>query len=302
MITRTILFLSALLSAQLIFSQGCSDAGACSVESLNFDDGETKGHSRLKLNVEQTLGSGEKLIFISQTTAGIQYRILKATLLEMRIPFIYTNGNLGHTSGVGDLILSVNHRLASFGESNWSIIAGGRIKSNNADKSFNNSPLPMAYQTSLGTYDIILGSFYSIPKWDFYAAYQHPFGRNQNSYLVNNATLPDNLRYYESNKLKRGDDLYFRTRRFLELRNHNSFIINALLIYRLQEDEIYKNDLNIQLPGSKGLTFNIGLSYSKKLKNQRKLEYSLAFPIIDKNYRADGLTRNIVLGIRLTNL
>jgi hypothetical protein len=291
-----------LISALQIFGQGCSDAGACSVESLNFDNTKSKSDSRLKLNLEQTFGLGEKFVFISQTTTGIQYRVFKATLVELRIPFIYTNGNIGHTSGVGDLIFSVNHRIASFDKSNWSIIAGARIKSNDANKSFNDNPLPMAYQTSLGTYDIILGSFYSIPKWDFYAAYQHSFGRNQNNYLIGSSVVSDNLKYYESNKLKRGDDLYFRTRRFLKLKNSNKLIINTLLIYRLQKDQIYKNDENIHLQGSKGLTMNIGLGFSKKLKNQRKLEYILAFPIIDKNYRADGLTRNIVLGIRIINL
>ena len=70
----------------------------------------------------------------------------------------------------------------------------------------------------------------------------------------------------------------------------------------MKKDEIVKNNENIQLDGSEGLTVNLALTYSKTLKNNKKLDFSLAFPIIDKEYRSDGLTRNIVLGFRIINL
>jgi len=299
---RLLLSLFFLLTINVLFCQGCSDAGACSIESINFDESSNQKKSDISLNLEQTTGLGEKFVFISQTTAGIQYKATKSTFVELRVPFIFTSGNLGHTSGVGDLILSVNQQVLNTNSKKLNLILASRIKSNDANKYFDDKPLPMAYQTSLGTYDLILGSLFSIPKWDFYAAWQHSFGRNKNEYLVTDLTIPDNHQYYESNQLKRGDDIYLRGRRFFDLKNTNRILVNTLFIYRIQRDEIVKNDENILLEGSNGLTINLAFTYSKTLKNHRKIDLSLAFPIVDKDYRADGLTRNVVLGLRLVNL
>ena len=297
---RLLILFASLITFEYLAAQGCSDAGACSIESLNFD--ETSKDSKLRLNLEQTFGLGEKFVFISQTTAGFQYKFGATTLFELRVPFIFTLGNLGHTSGVGDLIISVNQRIKKNDYFGLSIILASRIKSNDADKYNDEQALPMAYQTSLGTYDIILGSLLSIPNWDFYAAWQHSFGRNKNNYLISDPTIPENKQYYESNKLKRGDDLFFRSRRFFNLKNGNRIISNALVIYRLNKDEIIKNGQSLKLDGSTGLTINLSLTYSKIIKENRKLDFYVAFPIIDRQYRADGLTRNVVLGIRLINL
>lgn len=299
---RLLLSFICFLIINTSFGQGCSDAGACSIESINFNESSNQKESKVNLNLEQTFGLGEKFVFISQTTAGIQYKATKTSIIELRVPFIFTSGNLGHTSGVGDLILSINQQIASNSHGRLNLILASRLKSNNANKSFNDKPLPMAYQTSLGTYDLILGSLLSIPKWDFYFAWQRSFGRNDNEYLVTDISIPDNQQYYESNQLKRGDDIYLRGRRFFDLKNDNRILVNSLFIYRIQKDEIVKNDENIILDGSNGLTINLAFTYSKKLKNHRKIDFSLAFPIVDKDYRADGLTRNVVLGLRIVNL
>ncbi len=301
-IKRLILLITISFIFNATYSQGCSDAGACSVESLNFDSPEINSDKHLNLNIEQSFGLGEKFVFISQTTAGIQYKLSRQTLLEMRVPFMYINGNMGSTSGVGDVLLSLNQRIVSNEKHILSAIIGSRIKTNDANKSFNNNPLPMAYQTSLGTYDIILGAYYRHSMWDFYLAYQHSFNRNENSYLHPLNESNDSKLYYESNKLKRGDDLYFRARHFFNLKNKNQIIINSLLIYRIQQDVIQKNGNDVKLPGSEGLTVNLAIAYSTKMKKNRKLEYTLAFPVMDKDYRSDGLTRNVVIGIRIINL
>jgi len=301
-LNRLFLLLVFSLFLNTSFAQGCSDAGACSIESLNFDNPENSLQNHLSLNIEQSFGLGEKFVFISQTTAGIQYKLTKLNMLELRVPFIYTNGNLGNSSGVGDLLMSVNQRIINNSKQVLSTIIAGRIKTNDSNKNFNNNPLPMAYQTSLGTYDIIFGAYYRYVLWDFYLAYQHSFGRNSNAYLNPVNEKNDSKLYYESNKLKRGGDLYFRVRHFFNLKNENQIILNSLFIYRTQQDEIIKNGTNVKLAGSEGLTVNLAVAYSSKLNNNRKLEYTLAFPIIDKDYRSDGLTRNVVIGIRLINL
>ena len=291
-----------LIAVSSSFGQGCSDAGACSISSLNFTEDSVSKNSKVHLSVEQSFGLGEKFIFISQTTAGIQYRVFKTTSIELRVPFVFAIGNLGQTAGVGDLLLSVNQRLFSKNKSQLDLLIAGRLKSNNSDFTFDGKPLPMAYQTSLGTYDVILGLFYAISKWDFYAAYQHSFGSNKNWYLLTDTTLPDSKRYFESAFLKRGDDSYLRVRRDFALKKRNHIILTFLAIYRIQEDEITRNDKPVLLDGSRGLTLNLGFSWSKKLFKGQLMELMLSFPVIDRAYRADGLTRNVVLGIRFSYL
>lgn len=284
-------------------AQGCSDAGACSISSLNvYDEAPTLNKTKVHFVMEQSFGLGEKFVFISQTTAGLQYLLFKSTLIELRIPFIFTYGNLGQTSGVGDLLLSVNQRLFRKNNRQLHLLVAGRLKSNAADFSYGGSPLPMVYQTSLGTYDAIAGLLYTVSYWDFYTAYQHSFGRNKNDYLVRDTTLPANKKYFESAQLKRGDDVYFRLRRTLLLKNENSITLTLLAIYRIQKDEIIKNDKTVLLDGSQGLTLNLGFTWSKKLKKGQTMDLMLSFPVIDRDYRADGLTRNLVVGLRFSNL
>ena len=297
-----ILLLFGAIALSSALGQGCSDAGACSVNSLNFPEDSVSKKTKVRLSITQSFGLGEKFILISQTTVGVQYQMFRNTLLELLSPFLFTYGNLGYTSGVGDLILSLNQQLFSKSRERLKLIVAGRLKTNNANFAFQGQPLPMAYQTSLGTNDIILGLLYIIPNWDFYTAYQHPFGRNKNGYLISDPTLPDSEKYFESAQLKRGDDLYLRIRRELELRNENALIFTLLTIYRLQQDEIIKNDKPVLLDGSQELTINLGISWVKKLASGPSMELQLAFPVIERAYRADGLTRNVVVAIRFYNL
>ena len=300
---KTLILLGCiLLSSLFVNSQGCSDAGACSIETFEFEDAHVTDQ-KIKLNFDQTVGLGEKFIFISQSTLGIQYRLMATgTRFELRVPFIFTIGNLGHTSGVGDLILSASQDIFKDKQFQLTAMIGGRLKTNNSDFSFDDLPLPMAYQTSLGTNDVILGTQYSRSLWSLYFAYQHPFGINNNDYLVPKDETDPNKQYYESAQLDRGDDLYLRGQYYLALKKKNGLLFNLLGIYRIQESEILKNDQRIQLDGSSGLTVNVGITYKKQLKKQRELSLLLAFPVIDKDYRADGLTRNIVLGVTFRNL
>ena len=300
---RLLVFLVFLILLNLLVSgQGCSDAGACSVDILNFSPGYEQKTRKVTLSFDQSFSLGEHYIFISQSTLGVQYKITKSTRAELRVPFILTYGNLGYTYGAGDLIISLSQDF--FKDKNYQVtgIIGSRLKVNNADFTFGGQPLPMAYQTSLGSYDIITGVQYSRMKWNFYVAYQHPFGRNENRYLVPPGETNPDKQYFESAYLKRGDDLYVRLRYHLALKSERSLTFTLLSIYRIQKSEIIKNDQNVVLDGSNGLTMNPGITYSTALKNDRKLSLQLAAPVIDRNYRADGLTKNVIISVRISNL
>ena len=305
LIITTLFILSGFIfPAHEIIAQGCGDAGACSIGSMDEEgihEHETEA-PRLKISLDQNVGLGEKFTFISQTSVIAEYRFLNQTSLMVRTPFIFTSGNLGNSSGIGDVTVSLIQQVYQKDESRFGFLVAGKIKSNNANFSFAENPLPMAYQTSLGTYDIIVGAQYLWKTWDFYLAYQHPFGRNQNEYLHPPGETNESRLYFESAQLKRGDDLALRVQKTFLLKNNQSLQPGIMPIYRIQKSEIVKADQNVILEGSSGLTLNLYVTYAKKLKGNGILYLSGAFPVIDRDYRADGLTRNFVLSLKFTQL
>lgn len=282
--------------------QGCGDAGACSIGSMDELNEEHAEQPKIRLSYEQTFGFGEKFVFISQTSLILEHRIFKQTSYVLRTPFIFTSGNLGNSSGIGDITLSVIQQIYQKENNQFGILAGVKLRTNNSNISFAGNPLPMAYQTSLGTYDLIFGGQYLWKTWDFYLAYQHPFGRNENEYLNNPLETDKSKIYFESAHLKRGDDVAFRLQKLFSLKKQQNLQTGFLAIYRLQKSEIIKNDVNTILDGSDGLTLNLFLTYAKKLKGNGMMYLTGAAPIIDRDYRADGLTRNFVLSVRFTQI
>ncbi len=283
-----------------VYGQGCSDAGACSIGSMDDIEGENQP-TKFKLSYDQNFGLGEKFILISTTSIIVEHRFLKSTSFVVRVPFIFTTGNLGNTTGIGDVLVSFIQQLFHGQNSQLGILVGGKLRTNNSDFTFAGEPLPMAYQTSLGTYDIIIGAQYIYKTWDFYLAYQHPFGRNNNQYLHPEGETDEKKLYYESAQLRRGDDIALRVQKTFFLKNDQNLQPGIMPIYRLQKSEIIRNEIPEILQGSDGLTFNLFLTYSKKLKGNTTLSLTGAFPIIDKAYRADGLTRNFVFSLKITN-
>ena len=298
---NVIVILILVFISRLAPGQGCSDAGACSIGSLDHQEGE-KEAPKIKLSFEQSLGSGEKFIFISQSSLTLEHRIFKNTSYIVRVPFIFISGNLGNSTGIGDVMISVVQQVLQTDQSQLGFLAGSKLRSNNSDFSFGGNPLPMAYQTSLGTYDIIGGVQYIWKTWNFYLAYQHPFGSNRNQYLNSpNETDPNKL-YYESAYLNRGDDIAFRLQKNFKLKKEQALQTGFLSIYRIQKSQIIKNDQKVILDGTSGLTLNLYLTYIKKLKGNAVLYLTAAAPVIDRTYRADGLTRNFVISLRFTQM
>lgn len=303
-ITRflVIIFLAGFALTNSLYAQGCSDAGACSIGSMDENELKKTEPYKLKISFDQSVALGEKFTFISQTAVTLDVRVFKSTSLVIRTPFIFTSGNLGNSTGIGDVLVSLIQQVYQGNESQFGLLLGGKLKSNNSNFSFYKSPLPMAYQTSLGTYDIILGAQYVWKTWDFYFAYQHPFGRNENQYLNNPTVTDENKIYFESAQLKRGDDLALRVQKTFQIKNKQSLLPGIMPIYRIQKSLIIKNDQEVILDGSNGLTLNLYLTYMKPLKNNAILYLTAAFPVLERSYRADGLTRNFVISLRLTQL
>ena len=279
--------------------QGCSDAGACSAGSLGLG-GTTSPGKDLLLGYSQAIGLADKESLVFTSELSVSHQLFPSTNLEVRIPFQVTTGNLGTTSGVGDLMVTLSQVIRQGKKSSLTLVAGGRLKTNDANKKSGDQPFPMVYQTSLGTYDIIAGMAWQSDVWSISLAYQHPFGNNLNeSLLPESDDVPERKRYFESAYLKRGDDVMMRVQRTLNINAVSKLVVGALPIYRLQQDEIKRNGVNEQLPVSDGITFNVYFRWYRSIGENKLFNLSLGVPLHAREYRADGLTRTVVISAGL---
>ena len=296
-IIRPFLIIFAFLLSAPSFSQGCNDAGICTFG--DFGTIHIHQKQKIKAEISYIFGLGEQQNLVNTIQLDQRFSVFKDRgQIFFRLPFTYVYGNLGQTTGLGDVTAGMEYTVLQKEKLNITTIAGGKIPSNNANKSIEGKGLPMVYQTSLGTYDLILGAGAIIATWRIGLAYQKPFGTNENTFL--HEFWPDNDQaqaYFESNRLKRGDDMMLRLDKSFSAGKKNRLDAGLLAVYRLQKDRITRDGETVSLDKSDGITINASLSYTISMEDKGNLRLLLAAPIITRKYRADGLTRTVVFSL-----
>lgn len=277
-------------------SQGCSDAGFCSTGDLNHTSSKNLFFNQPKaaLVISNIIGIGERNTFYYSLETSTNFLLSDNYQLQFKIPYHFITGDLANNHGLGDLMLNIS-RTFSFSDSvKLSVVLGGKIPSNSANDSYEQNPLPMAYQASLGTYDIILGSSLKYNNWFVALGYQKALNENKNEFL--NTSWPNNEAegYFSSYKLRRGDDIMLRINRIVQFEK-TELSFGILPIYRLQKDEIQVNGQTQSLDKSDGLTLNLNAAFSFYDKKNGAYRLSFGVPTITKDVRPDGLTRSFVL-------
>lgn len=292
----TILFIAISLTAET-YSQGCNDAGLCTFGEFGNIPSEDK--KQITTEISYIFGLGEQQSLVSTIQLDQGFFVFKGRgQVFIRLPFSYVYGKLGQTAGLGDMSAGLDYRVYQKDQLAISVMAGGRIPPYDANKSDDGRGLPMVYQTSLGTYDLILGAAFDIEKWRIGLGYQKPFGSNNNTFLHEFwEDDEDALEYFESYHLDRGDDLMLRLDKYFFVRNKNILTAGLLGVYRLQKDRILKDDEKISLEKSSGITLNASLAYTISLEDKGALRFLLAAPLITREHRADGLTRTLVFSL-----
>ncbi len=275
------------------FSQGCSDAGGCTIGYMkNTLQPDSAYQSAFIAGV--SAGLGEQDVLIISPFLEANFKVLKNTWLNFRTPFVFTSGNLGSTADVGDLFAGVTQRVWETEEADLRVMATIKIPQNQADKKDDDRlPLPMPYQSSLGTTDLIVGVSYKRNRILVSAAYQHVLKQNnQNGFLTD--LDPENLNYqayFNSQNLERANDVLLRAEYTMPVGNH-LLSVGVLPVYHLSEDT-YQNlaGERVKAKGSDGLTLNITGNYLYKLSNRAGLRFTAGAPVITRDVRPDGLTR-----------
>ncbi len=283
-------------------AQGCSDAGVCTIHSIknSAEAHESKEGTKNDLNIGFGYGIGERST--NNYTGYLEYTrsISAKTSLTGKLSYNTITGELANTSGPGDLFLSVNHAFDIKKKWQKSFVVGVKLPFDRADIVKNGIHLPMPYQTSLGTVDLVLALNYSLKSFGVTLALQQPLkARNENKFLPGDyPAIPITLKYWPSNEFERKGDVVGRVSYRFKTGERFSIRPGLLGIYHLGNDSYVDNNKNRRpIYNSTGLTLNGNVFLDYRLKNGNGFELSLGTPFIVRDQRPDGLTRKIVATI-----
>ncbi|MBL7841152.1 MAG: hypothetical protein JNJ75_13500 [Cyclobacteriaceae bacterium] len=280
------------------YSQGCSDAGFCSIGNLNQQKGDSVQRGQ-KLIFLLPAGLGDENVFVF--TPAIQYenQFSQQWGIQIKLTANYANGNLGHARGPGDLFLSGTRTFINNKEWNTSLTIGTKLPLNTGNLRADGKSLPMQYQSSLGTIDLITGLSISNKHWQFAAGLQQPLsGINRNNFLPDYWNTPEAGKYPPSNDFNRKGDVLLRTVYTFSIKRRISVNAGLLGIYHLNEDTYINANISndpIVIKGSEGLTLNATLAASWTINAYLSVGITAGTPLVYRDVRPDGLTRSIVV-------
>ncbi len=294
---KTIIFVILFLSLSLLAkSQGCSDAGFCTINSFKptADDSLQSGkNNSFKIGIS----TGQADYSISVLSPFLEYsrQINSSTSIDAKLTAMNQSGNGITASGVSDVYLNVNHALSSA----FRITVGIKLPLTDGNKLKNGLPLPMDYQSSLGTVDAIFGIGYSFQKLKFIIAFQQPLSQNNNQFIAENYPSASALHNFQStNEFKRSGDVLFRASYPFRINHKINLLTSLLPIYHFKNDT-YKSmtGSEAEIKGSQGLTLNGNVYLEYQFQQAHSVNISIGAPFIVRDTRPDGLTRSFVLGL-----
>ncbi len=252
------------------------------------------------------------IIYVLTLDATIS--ITNSLFFQAKVPYQMADGSLGEARSVGDLSFGITYGIGEFLGGNISATLGTKIPTNNSSQSDPDSwgvenDLPMYYQTSLGSYDLIFGGSWITSKWLLATGIQMALTENENDFRWGNENVSGSWRanyqngessgyvgsYDLANNLKRGTDVMLRIERNFRFVNY-SFNVGLLPIYRITKDERYdfNNDIRIKEDGTTGLALSVlgGCAYHFNVNSSMKL--ILGKKLAQRRVNPDGLTREFV--------
>lgn len=303
--TTLLLLLFTLILSKTSFSQGCSDAGVCTINTMKDHTfsilPEDKNKNHIKTGI--TYGLGEYNINVTNPYAEFTSFISEGFSLSGKISYAFISGELASVNNLSDVIITANKHIYKKEMSLLALSVGGKIPFNNANTKEDNNPLPMHYQTSLGTYDLVVGLNYLYMDFGASLAMQQPLiNSNENEFIAPNDITLEAAKYRSTNSYDRKGDVMARFSYNIDVVYQKLIIRPGILsIYHLANDTY--EDINgdeQEIDGSAGLTLNANIFVNYYFATNKHLELVAGFPFVTRDARPDGLTRDLVLGLEYT--
>jgi hypothetical protein len=245
---------------------------------------------------------------IKSVTIDLNFSLNSKNAVQVKLPYQWVDGSIGHTSDLGDISLCYTHNLVSKETMNLSFSLGAKLPTNRSDKTtvFEGveRPLPMYYQTSLGTYDAIAGVSFINSKWLLATGIQVPFNKNNNQFLWGAWTqlvTPDKEEYVreypKAKELKRGTDVMLRVERNFRFSRFN-FSAGLLPIFRITRDEITEPNGERNKPdGTTGMALSGIVTGGYSFNVRTGIKVLVGHKFTQRKVNPDGLTRHLVTSI-----
>ncbi len=281
--------------SQSSWAQGCSDAGACSISDFKHDahgNLDSASLSYVKLGFNYGLADYSITVFGAYAEYGRQ--LSEKLGFKVKLTGISQNGNEVSSTGLSDIFLTSNYSVGAV-----DVVGGLKIPLSDGNKLLDGNALPMDYQSSLGTYDMILGVGNADGKIIWSISYQQPLTQNNNQF--DSAQYPEGSIFREiptTRGFDRAGDLLARVSYPIALSEKLVFTPSALPIYHLRNDR-YINDAGelVDIENSSGLTFNLNMFLDLKLNSVSGIQFGVAAPLVVREVRPDGLTRGFVANL-----
>lgn len=302
-------FLFLIVSIQA-FTQGCSDAGFCTMGAMRPDQNFSRNIQFKLRSVSLQYYKGQSTLtpVIDAYTLELNFGLNELTGIQVKIPYQSITGTLTRLGdsqdvpirGLGDISLSYTRTFIRNQKFDLSGTLGVKIPTNNSDaKGTNGLTLPMYYQTSLGSYDIVAGVSLLSKGWLFAFGYQRALTANENDFnwgeWVRFQDRDYLSRYDVGIGLLRGTDIMFRVEKNFRFVNY-SFNFGLLPIYRITPDRgIIRTRNNGGVVETTGLALSALAGFTYHLDVTNSIKFIFGHQIDDRDVNPDGLTRDWVI-------
>jgi len=300
--TRIIISLFFLLSTpQLSFSQGCSDAGFCTMGAMKPDQHYAKKFNILLKSIEvgQYVGLTRFDDTILAYTVDANIGIGNRVIFQFLLPYQITRGTMANTGGISDVSLSLTYGIIQKENLKLNLTVGAKLPTGNSELTTDGRPLPMYYQPGLGTYDIVVGTSIVSKKWLLAFGYQKALNSIDNKFIwgdwQDHPLEKTALTYPIAQDLQRGTDVMLRLERNFRFTNFN-FNLGLLPIYRLNEDVVKSPQTGerVQVSGSDGLALSFLYGFGYRLSVKSGIKVMFGSRVIKRKKNPDGLSREFV--------
>jgi hypothetical protein len=287
---------------QLLNAQGCSDAGFCTIGPIKADNKSlsAKNENGHRISFLTSIGQGDEDVLVATPALQYDYYTKSGWNFQGKITANYANGSLSTEFDAGDIFLGVSRTRKL--NSGWIVTPtlSLKIPLNASNLSSSGMPLPMQYQSSLGTFDAIVAITFSDKNWQFSAGYQQPLsGENKNGFLPEFWNgKPEANNYPPTFRFKRKGDILLRGSRHFTAGDNFSINAGLLGIYHLGEDEYtnpFEGNLIVPINGSDGITLNVTMGAYWQAGSRTRLGITGGVPLVVRDVRPDGLTRSWVI-------
>jgi len=280
------------LDTNYSYGQGCSDAGFCTINSFKPNSTDVLNN---QFKIGAFYGKADNSTSVYGSYLEYNRQLSKKFGLDAKLTTLAQNGNGISVFGLSDIFLNVNYKASE----KLKLTLGAKIPFSKADETNDNLPLPMDYQASLGTLDLIFGIGYEIKKIQLLAAIQQPLTQNNNQFIISSYPVNYKLRTFQStNKFQRGGDILLRVSYPVNINSKFKLTPSLLPIYHLINDK-YTDEFNVEkeIKDSQGLTLNGNVYLDYEVNNKSVIQLNVGMPFIARDARPDGLTRSFIANL-----